>query len=148
MAALARRFPGALRELDELTLEAIRGRISELSRCTAGEELPAPWMMALARFHQLMRGALVAKKWLGARRGVDSALAETFLRSLEESERAEDARAWVHDLARVARPPGGRLTGLVFERLSTELGISPSEARSRVLGPLLLRGAARRGRSL
>ncbi len=134
MAALAERFPGSLRELDELPLAAIAARIEEIARCLAEGQLPAPWMLASVRFHQLMRGALAAKKWLGARRPVGSSLSRTFLENLGEVSRAEDARAWADDLERVARPPRGKLTALVFERLASELGISTGDARAHVLG--------------
>jgi hypothetical protein len=135
MAALAERFPGSLRELDELPLEAIVARIDALSRCVDSGQAMAPWMPASVRFHQLMRGALVAKKWIGARRSIDSALARVFRDGLEGSPSGKDALAWADDLDRVAHPPQGKLTALVFARLADELGVSPREARERVLGP-------------
>ncbi len=143
MAVLAERFPGSLREIEELTLDAIDSRIAELSRYLMGEEIDAPWVAASARFHRLLRGALAAKKWLGARRRVDSDLVSAFRASLQGGAKAEDAHAWVDDLDKVARPPGGRLSALVFDRLASELEISAGEARTRVLGPPLLRGAGR-----
>ena len=135
MAALAERFPGSLREIDELTLGEIGARIEALSRCVFEGEAVAPWMPASARFHQLMRGALAAKKWIGARRSIDSGLSRSFCESIAGVSFAEDALLWAEDLARVARPPSGKLTVLVFERLAAELGIAPHEARARVLGP-------------
>jgi hypothetical protein len=135
MAALAERFPGSLREMDELPLEAIGARIEKLSRCIAGEEIAASWMTASARFHRLLRGALAAKKWLGTRRAVDPALTQAFRAGPHAFVYAEDALVWADALGRVARPPGGKLTALVFERLAAELGVSPNEARARVHGP-------------
>jgi hypothetical protein len=133
MKTLAERFPGSLREIDELPLEAIRGRIDELSRCIADEAQPAPWMRATAMFHGLTRGALAAKRWL-ARRGVDAALTRAFLDAIDRVELAEDARAWASDLARIASPPRGRLTDLVFERIAEEMGVPVEEARQLVVG--------------
>jgi len=135
MAALAARFPGALRELDESPLEAIRGRIEELSRCIAGEAQPAPWMRATAMFHRLMRGALAAKRWLGARRTIDPELTRAFHDEIGTSPFADDARAWASDLARVAVPPRGKLTALVFERVAQQMGLTIEEARGFVVGP-------------
>jgi hypothetical protein len=133
MKTLAARFPGSLREIDELPLEAIRGRIDELSRCIAGGAQPAPWMFATAKFHELTRGALAAKRWL-ARRSVDASLARSFLEAIDRSVLAEDARAWASDLARIASPPRGRLTDLVFERIAEEMGLEVNEARQLVIG--------------
>jgi hypothetical protein len=147
MAALAERFPGSLREIDELSLETIGARIAALSRCVGGEEAAEPWMLASARFHRLMRGALIAKRWLGSRRIVDSETAEAFLASLPSKARGEDARLWVGALDGVARPPRGRLSALVFDRLAIELDISSKEARERVLGTRLLRRPRGGGRS-
>jgi len=135
MAALAARFPGALRELDEAPLAAIRGRIEELSRCVADGARPASWMLATALFHRLMRGALAAKRWLGARRHVDAELTRAFLEEITGSPFASDARAWASDLARIAAPPRGRVTDVVFERIAEQLGVPTDEARRLVVGP-------------
>jgi hypothetical protein len=135
MAALAALFPGSLRELDQLPLETIRARIEELSHCITGVGVAKSWMPACARFHRLMRGALAAKKWLGAQRAVHPELVRAFRESLNDLSCAEDARLWTDDLERVARPPRGKLTALVFERLAAELGVSPSQARAHVLAP-------------
>ena len=81
------------------------------------------------------RGALAAKKWLGKRRVVDPALKQTFRDGPHGFVYAEDALLWADALGRVARPPMGKLTALVFERLAAELGVSVNEARARVRGP-------------
>lgn len=57
MRALAARFPGALREIDEIPLEALIARIDELDRAPGA----APWMRAHARYHELLRAKLAAK---------------------------------------------------------------------------------------
>jgi hypothetical protein len=148
MAALAARFPGALRELDEAPLDVIRERIRALSRCVDSGAPVEPWMHASAVFHSLTRGALAAKRWLAGRRVVDDALVAEFLIALAGSPHGEDARAWTSDLALVAAPPGGKLTELVFARVAVEMGVSVDEARELVIGPpkgeRSLRVAARR----
>jgi hypothetical protein len=125
-ADLASRFPGALREIDELPLEEIRARLAALDAAAAGGDA-APWMLAVWRFHELTRAILAAKRWIGARRATDDAAA------LEPPpEPPEDARPWIDDLARVARPPGGKLSKLVLERLGRELSVTPEEASALV----------------
>jgi hypothetical protein len=135
MAALAARFPGALRELDEAPLELIRTRIDALSRCVDGSGSVEPWMPATAAFHRLTRGALATKRWLGGRKIVDPELSAEFRRFLTESPDREDAEPWAPELALVASPPSGKLTELVFERVAARLGIPLDEARALVVGP-------------
>jgi hypothetical protein len=118
LAALASRFPGALREIDDLPLHEIERRIAALA---AAEREPAsapPWMHAMTRFHALARGVLFVKA-RGAHPGDDW---------------PEEARLWRDDLARIARPPRGRLMDLVYERLARELGTTPAAAKRLVFG--------------
>lgn len=122
MARLAAEFPGALRELDDLTIEDIRARIAALEVAIA-EECPSPWMVASARFHVLVRGALDVKRWLGGRKTIDEATLAAFA---ELS--SGPAHEWHGDLAAVARPPRGRLLDLVYGRLASELALPSAEA--------------------
>jgi hypothetical protein len=71
MAELAARFPGALREIDELELEVIRDRIDRLDAVLRGDAVIERWMEAIGLFHALARGALKAKRWLAGRKSVD-----------------------------------------------------------------------------
>ena len=131
MAALAGRFPGALREIDELPMEEIRTRIHALRAAETDRARELPWMRAIARFHALTRGALSAKRWLAGRKIADVA---AFTRDVPGLAHAKDARAWESDLGKIARPPRGRITDLVFARLAIELGLSEDEARHLVFG--------------
>jgi hypothetical protein len=45
-----------------------------------------------------------------------------------------EAELWREDVARVARPPRGRLMDLVYERLARELDTTPSAAKRLVFG--------------
>jgi hypothetical protein len=144
MVALAERFPGALRELDEAPLERIRERLEAVSRCIATGEPPKPWMCATALFHRLTRGALAAKRWLGGRKRVDEHVIAEFLRSIEGSAAERDARVWAKDLGRIASPPSGKLSELVFERVAAGLNLPTREARALVVGPPSTRRSARR----
>jgi hypothetical protein len=114
MAALAARFPGALREIDELPLDEIERRIDALTRAERDPTAAAQWMHAMTRFHALARGALFAKRRVETDDG---------------SAWPEEALAWKHE-ARIACPPQGRLMNLVYERLGEELAITPDAAKA------------------
>jgi len=133
MASLAREFPGALRELDELPIDVIRSRIDELGLAVGGSGALAPWMRAAAAFHRLARGALAAKRWVH-RRPLDPSARDAFVAATATMTYGEDARVWADDLAAVARPPRGRVIDLVMLRVAAELGIAEDEAR-RLLHP-------------
>jgi hypothetical protein len=134
MAQLAARYPGALREIDDLELREIEARIDALDAAIAGQRQAEPWMQAAARFHALARGALCAKRWLGGRRRVDEVVERDFLAALPELAFPPDARAWAGALDAVAAPPRGRLTDAVFARVGRELGLSERAARRLVFG--------------
>ena len=149
MAALAARFPGALREIDDLPLAEIEQRIDALSRAERDPSTAARWMHAMTRFHALARGILFAKRMLGdypeGSKGARSPLAEARRASarsaegelegeaLEQEEWPDEARVWRDD-SRVANPPRGRLMDLVYERLARELDTTPVDAKQLVFG--------------
>src|SRR5580692_10487397 len=135
MAALARRFPGALREIDELPLDIIRARIEALDATLANPSRAEPWMMAIAMFHALTRGALSVKRWLSGRKVVDEECARAFALEAPSLAHGEDAIGWCEDLARLASPPRGRVTDLVYERIAQKLGVSDADARLLAFGP-------------
>jgi hypothetical protein len=136
MAALAARFPGALREIDDLELREIRRRAEMLGAVLRREAEVEPWMRAMARFHALARGALCAKRWLAGRKRVDSAVVRAYAAAAPAMAFASDAEEWAdpRELARVASPPGGRVTSVVFARVARELGVSEREAKRLVFG--------------
>jgi hypothetical protein len=151
MAELASRFPGALREIDELELAVIRDRIHRLDAALHGQSGVERWMEAVGLFHSLARGALQAKRWLAGRKTVDAATvleyendvvdmtekggaAQTTIHSADMS-KVDDRLAWRSELARIAAPPRGRIMDLVFARVAQALGTTELEARSLVFGP-------------
>jgi hypothetical protein len=134
MAELARLYPGALREIDELPLDVIHARIDELVRAEGDRSLVAPWMTAQTSFHRLARGALAVKRWL-AGRPVTPEVHRAFARALDGMSGSDAARLWANDLAAIARPPRGRVMDLVYARLAGELGVDVSAARAAVLPP-------------
>lgn len=134
MAEVASRFPGALREIDDLELAEIRRRIEALDDVVAARREPEPWMEAVALFHGMARGALCAKRWLGGRKLVNAEVQDQFERGVPSLLFPEDARGWSSDLARIASPPRGRVMDVVFARLARDLGISERGARRLVFG--------------
>ncbi len=135
MAALASRFPGSLREIDELPLDMIASRVTELRACEDGDGSPtARWMEAAHAFHALTRGALCAKKWLAGRKDIDYAVLAAFDREVGTLCWADEARSWREDLERLATPPRGRVTELVYERMGALFQISIDEAKVLVFG--------------
>lgn len=129
MTALARSWPGSLRELDELPLEEIHSRIARLDRALRDSSRVERWMIAQDAFHRLARGALAAKRWLGKRKRVTADVRAAFAEGAPR-----DARAWADALGDVASPPRGRLMDLVHARVATELETSVAEARRLVFG--------------
>ena len=134
MADLARTYPGALREIDELPLALIRSRIDELRAAETDASSIASWMIAQTRFHVLARGALSVKRWLEGRT-LTAALDESFAIALGALPFAADAELWRGDLAAIASPPRGRLMDLVYARLARELDSDVTSVRARVLPP-------------
>ncbi len=133
MAALARLYPGALREIDELPIELITARIEALEVADGDPQRVVAWMRAQAAFHRLARGALAVKRCL-AGRAPTTALEEAFaekLRAMPERER-EDLLEWQHELAAIAEPPRGRLMDLVYVKLARELSVDVDAARAAV----------------
>ena len=145
MARLASRFPGALREIDDLELAAIRSRIVALEAVLRGEASAERWMEAIALFHSFARGALCAKRWLGSRKRVDSAVERAYAADVPGLRFPEDARTWAGDLASVAAPPRGRLMDLVYSRVAHALHTTQRDARALVFGELNRKTGRREG---
>jgi hypothetical protein len=60
LRALARDFPGALRELDTLPTDELAGRLALAESVASGAPAPA-WLRWLAAYHALMRRALTIR---------------------------------------------------------------------------------------
>jgi hypothetical protein len=123
LGALAARFPGALREIDELPLETIRTRIAALDGALGDATKIERWMIAQSLFHRLARGALAVKRWLVRKPGATSADVR------RDGALDDEARAWADDVDAIARPPRGRVMDLVHARVARELGVTDEEAR-------------------
>jgi hypothetical protein len=134
MRKLAAEFPGSLREADELPMEELEQRVRELGAALRDEARVAEWMATMARFHALARGALCAKRWLAGRKRVDDAVRRAFEADATGLRYPSEALAWAEDLARLAEPPRGRVTELVFLRMALELDVDARELRRAVFG--------------
>ena len=134
MGRLAARFPGALREIDELELGEIRRRIESIDGVLARTSDAEPWMEALALFHAMARGALAAKRWLDGRKRVDAAVRRRFLAEAATLPYPDDALEWAAELAHIASPPRGRVTDAVFAKLARVMQTSERAARRLVFG--------------
>jgi len=131
---LAREFPGALRELDCLPLSSLELRLAAVRDAERGgtEECWIEWMLA---YHESMRLALAIKERLRGVRHEDTECLQRIARELS-AERKQSCSA--DFVARVARPPGGRLNRLVFALLEQQFG-RPGVELERTLFPRLTR---------
>ena len=133
LLALARAFPGALRELDTLPMAVIEERREALRRAAAGD--PATeWMTWMIAYHATMRAALFLKARLARTRDAkanDSAAAgepssdDPLSELADEASRRFDLPLDVAFVRAVERPPERRVNAAVFARLGRELGVAP-----------------------
>jgi hypothetical protein len=136
MAALARRFPGALRELDELPLAVIEARLAQLDEAIESHSVPE-WAALQVAYHGTYRFALRIKR-RAARKGAldDDALEHVIARLLAaapelaahaelDEPRLEELDAAT--LREILRPAGGRLHGWVLAQVAARAGV-PAEA--------------------
>jgi hypothetical protein len=130
LRALAERFPGALRELDELSTDEIDSRIAALDRVVHEQASVEPWMAVMCRFHDLTRAALRAKRWLGSQRSIDDRTREAFVRAHANDE----AIQWTEQLQELATPPTGRISQVVVRRVAREHHVSLEDAVCLVRG--------------
>lgn len=118
MRALAARFPGALREIDELSRETLVTRLAALDRALRDPSERADWMLVIARYHARLRLALRVRREIGAVRTLAAARA---------SDDPEVATLDDSSLVTLLRPPGGRLHRAVLAIVAAELGTSAHE---------------------
>jgi hypothetical protein len=122
MRALAREFPGALRELDTLALDEIERRARALADAAERGETEEPWMAWMIAYHATMKAALLIKARIAKRKRLGADAAREVAADASKVSGAIVDEAFVRA---VARPPGGRLNRVVFERLAEEFGAAP-----------------------
>lgn len=122
---LAKEFPGALRELDALSLQELERRLEAVRQALEGGE-PEVWIDYFVAYHAEMRAALWVKRRLEGERRPSRAIAEQIAQELT----ARTEHSCSPELVlQVASPPRGRLSELVLGRLGLRFGRSPRELR-------------------
>ncbi|MEM9192919.1 MAG: hypothetical protein AAGF12_27335, partial [Myxococcota bacterium] len=134
MRALAARFPGALREIDELPMEEIEARISALETAVQSDgPLPA-WAGWATAYHGWLRVALQIKRRSGRRTAEEVAaeLPAWYRPGPGEPDPSELDPATV---AAILRPPGGRLNPWVFARVGAKFSVSAEAVEAAIFRP-------------
>jgi len=134
---LAAEFPGALKELDTLTLDVIDRRAEGLAEAAAGGAVE-PWMAWVNAYHALARAALFVRL-RGARlrgsitnaRALDPDQASALAAHATSRSGASVDAAFV--LA-VLDPPGGRMNAVLYDHLSIVFG-EPAAAIKQAIFP-------------
>ena len=135
LQALAREFPGALAEIDRIPPEVLEARLATLDRLIKRDGEPPAWARGWLLAHPMLRGALLAKAWLGGRRSVDATTRAELSREVPTMPWPEDVRPWLERLDEVADPPLGRLVDVVFRDVASALGLPDADAVRALLMP-------------
>ncbi len=156
MRAIARRFPGAFRELDSIGEDGVakrRARAEDIARALATElrvspalaEIDAPdamWLRAVLEVQPRLREVLRVKKWL-AFDGGDVTAADTRERLeawyADEAGEGDPGACAVPDeptLAAIASPPDGHVQRVAFERAAAALGVDAGDLASALYAEL------------
>ena len=126
LGALARAFPGALRELDRVPLTVLEARHAALDRVITADTDPEPWMTLQCAYHGFMRAALRIRR-LSRARGLIESDAQTLLAALPyvpaEDEPPVHRLGWL-ELTAIRSPPAGRLNPWVISQVARDLGVS------------------------
>jgi hypothetical protein len=137
--ALARRFPGALRELDRHSARVLRGKAEAVRRA----ESPARWMLVTLDFHAFLREVLAVKHFLAVHApvpmAIDEAMAAACRAAVPASAGAWDGRA--DSVDRWRRPPSGRVLPAVVAEVAARHGLSIDEARHDIFGAAGIEGS-------
>lgn len=120
---LAGEFPGALHELDRLTMEEIAARAKALREALDGGPA-APWMGAMATYHALYRAALYTKARLAKRQALSDDLRADLARAASRHAGIEVGPAFV---SAAANPPAGRIGALVVAEVAARTGEAASD---------------------
>lgn len=127
MRALAARFPGALREIDTLPIDVIERRIAVLE---AGAR-PA-WAQTLVAYHGWMRVVLRIKREHG--RDAHPSTVIEWLRAHHRPSPDEPSleELDVETITALLRPPSGRITNWVLERIARARGLTVEAASAQL----------------
>jgi len=136
---IASAFPGALRELDTLSLDEIDRRARDLDLAArAGGEPSAPWMHWIDAYHRWMRAGLYVKLRLAQGLVLSNADGERQLATAASAHAGVTAGAdFVHG---IAAQRSARLQPPVLARVSAETGTSVREITATLFPRLPRRG--------
>ena len=129
MRALAARFPGALREIDELPYERIEERIDVLEAVLRAETDAPAWARYAVDYHGFLRAALRIKRACTGCPTVDDAIA-LVCGTYRPADDEPSLEAIGEDGIRaIVRPDRGRLNPWVYARVAELHGVTPDDVR-------------------
>ena len=128
--SFAERFPGVLRELDTLPMDAITSRRQALGVAVSGGVVE-PWMAWMVAYHGLMRAALWIKIRTAKQPDVTQERMVFLLRVITSEFGFGVDESFILD---VVRPRAGRLNAVVLGRLEVMFGVSVVELRKGLFG--------------
>lgn len=132
LRAIAREFPGALRELDTVRLADLDARATALEASARAERDIAPWMTFLCDYHAWLRAALLVK----LRVAHGASLAEGRIEQLAEAASEHSGRPVdVAFVTAVATPERGRMRIVVIDRIAVIHDVSTDEIRAALFPP-------------
>lgn len=126
LRALARDFPGSLRELDVRTISDLQCRLAELDSVVAGARPVPQWVWAQHVYHGFLRAALRLRPTL-REQGPRLNSLQSYVPGFGEPAAAQLTESW---LGRVERPPGGRLNPVAYAFVAEVLSLSQSEVEA------------------
>jgi hypothetical protein len=122
MRALAARFPGALRELDRLTMTQIDERVRLLEESIEQSRTPPAWAPYACAYHGWMRGILKLRSLIGDERDVATALAILRAHYVAADDEPELSQFDSRSIQEILNPVEGRTNSWVFRRIAEEFG--------------------------
>lgn len=130
---LARRFPGALRELEALDAQTLRRRLDRAETVAAARPGGDAFERFVEEFHALGRLMAHVKRWQGAFRGregrhptVAEASAELERAGLAGTLARAEIDEWLH-------PPGGRAQDALWRKLGRRFRRPPEALKAALL---------------
>lgn len=123
LVALARRFPGSLRELDQRSLPDLHSRLALVLTLPESQTLPM-WVRAQLHYHGFVHAALRLRPLL---RGSDVDFAQVLAAYRPELDEPAAPSLDVAWLSGMARPREGRINYLAYEFVASQLGCSAAE---------------------
>jgi hypothetical protein len=139
MAALAARFPGALRQIDRMSTEEMATRLAALDDVIEGRRASPEWARWEVAYHGRMRATLRVKRAVRVARDDDHALVlATNAWALAADEPKEEMT--FERLRGIRKPEGGRLNPVVLAAVAVEHGVSVEEVRKVLFPPVALSG--------